>query len=204
MKEGSVRLIITDPPFGKDYQSNRRWQSNPPTKIAGDKGQQAAYEALSSVLDISMPLMAEDAHLLIKSDWSCVCWMMELIESKDWQLKQPIIWVKEEHSAGDVNSSFGPSHEIILHAVKGKPLVRPRIRDVVEVARSNETSHPMETPFTLWEKLIESTTNEGELVLDPFAGTGSVPVAATNLNRDFFAIELDKDFREEGLGRLLC
>ena len=204
LKEGSVKLLITDPPFGKDYQSNRRWQSNAPKKIAADKDSVAAYEALSSVLEVSLPLMAVDAHLLIKSDWSCVHWMMDLVTLKGWQLKRPVIWVKEEHSAGDVNGSFGPSHEIIIHAVRGKPLVRPRIRDVIEVARTKKTSHPMETPVALWEKLIGSTTSEGQLVLDPFAGTGSVPLAATNLNRDFFAVELNKSFREEGLGRLFC
>ena len=82
-------------------------------------------------------------------------------------------------------------------------MLRPRIADVVEITRTRETSHPMETPVALWETLIKSTTIEGELVLDPFAGTGSVPLAAHNLDRDFFAIEIDQNFREEGLRRLL-
>ncbi|GAJ09477.1 unnamed protein product, partial [marine sediment metagenome] len=99
--------------------------------------------------------------------------------------------------------SFAPSHERIIHAVKGTPIVSPRIRDVVEENRTRETSHPAEKPLKLLEKLITSTTEEGELVVDPFAGCASTLVAAYRKKRQFWGCEIEEAYWEEGQQRLL-
>jgi len=54
--------------------------------------------------------------------------------------------------------------------------------------------HPTQKPVKLLEKLIELTTNENDLILDPFMGSGSTGVAALNLNRKFIGIEIDKEY----------
>lgn len=199
----SVRLLITDPPFGKAFKSNRRWQTQAPEMIANDKEQEQAYQAVRAMLEAIDPAMMDESHVLMKADWSCVAWMRELLKEQGWTLKQPVIWVKEEHSAGDVYGGFAPSHEIVLHASRNGAAITPRIRDVIQATRTRETSHALETPVSLWQPLINSTTSEGQLILDPFAGTGSTAVTAQKLNRDWLAIELSEDYRNEGLGRLL-
>lgn len=54
--------------------------------------------------------------------------------------------------------------------------------------------HPSEKPAELLEIMINNSTNEGEVVLDMFMGSGSTGVAAKNLNRRFIGIELDLDY----------
>ncbi|MDI6814179.1 MAG: site-specific DNA-methyltransferase, partial [Desulfitobacteriaceae bacterium] len=110
---------------------------------------------------------------------------------------------KEEHSAGDVKGSFAPRHERIVHAVKGSPEVSPRKADVFQVPRAKREIHPMEKPVDLLKQLIECTTTEGDLVLDPFAGSGSTCLAALELNRNFIAFEIDSGYYEKARERLL-
>lgn len=199
---GKIHLLLIDPPYGKEYQSNRRWASNAPDKIKGDNEQEAIGLLRDALLGIS-PHLVGDAHLLIFCDWQHEPKFRETIESIDLKVKGSLVWVKEEHSAGDVKGTFGPSHERIIHAVKGSPDVTPRIRDVLDCARTRETDHPNEKPIELLTQLVKSTSNEGDLVVDLFAGCASTLVAAMRLKRDFFGAEIDANYHEAGCARLL-
>lgn len=57
-------------------------------------------------------------------------------------------------------------------------------------------SHPTEKPVELLEIMIRNSTNEGDLVLDPFAGSGSCGVASKNLGRNFIGFEIDENYFE--------
>jgi len=54
--------------------------------------------------------------------------------------------------------------------------------------------HPTEKPVALMSYLIESSSNEGDTILDFTMGSGTTGVACKNLNRDFIGIELDKGY----------
>jgi site-specific DNA-methyltransferase (adenine-specific) len=54
--------------------------------------------------------------------------------------------------------------------------------------------HPTQKPVKLLERLIEIFTDEGDVVIDPVAGSGSTLVAAHNLNRKAYGFEIDKEF----------
>jgi site-specific DNA-methyltransferase (adenine-specific) len=56
--------------------------------------------------------------------------------------------------------------------------------------------HPCQLPIPLLERLILMTTDEGDIVLDPFLGTGTTAIAAKTLNRHFIGIELDPMYEE--------
>jgi site-specific DNA-methyltransferase (adenine-specific) len=64
------------------------------------------------------------------------------------------------------------------------------------------TIHPTQKPVALFEYLIKTYTNEGELVLDPFAGSGTTALAARNLNRNFIVIEKEQKYYDIILERL--
>ena len=61
---------------------------------------------------------------------------------------------------------------------------------------SEERYHPTQKPMKLIERLIKASSNEGDLVLDPFAGSGSTAMAAAKLERHFITIENDKTYHK--------
>ena len=62
--------------------------------------------------------------------------------------------------------------------------------------------HPTQKPLELIERCLRASTNEGDIVLDPFAGSGSTGVAAVALGRRFIGIEVDPEFVDIGVKRL--
>jgi len=64
------------------------------------------------------------------------------------------------------------------------------------ISTNGRNVHPTQKPVALFEYLIKTYTNEGDLVLDNCAGSGTTGVACKNLNRNFIGIELDKDYFE--------
>ena len=70
-------------------------------------------------------------------------------------------------------------------------------KDVLKYSNPNNGRlHPTQKPVALLEYLIKTYTNEGDLVLDNVAGSGSTGVACQNTNRNFIGIELDEDYFE--------
>ena len=117
-------------------------------------------------------------------------------------IRGQLIWVKENHSIGDVHHTFAPFHEVMVHAVKGRPQVTPRLRDVFEVPRTHESEHPTEKPVELLKQLINSCSSENDVVLDPFGGSGSTLIAGLKLHRDAYVVEIDQQYISMALGRL--
>tara|TARA_R110001632_G_scaffold14473_1_gene48758 strand:- start:501 stop:1361 length:861 start_codon:yes stop_codon:yes gene_type:complete len=64
------------------------------------------------------------------------------------------------------------------------------------------TTHPCEKPQELLMNLIETASNEGDVVLDPFLGCGSCGIACRSLNRKFIGIEKDKQYYDEAVNKL--
>lgn len=62
--------------------------------------------------------------------------------------------------------------------------------------------HPTQKPIKLIEALIEKHSNENDIILDCFAGSGTTAVASLNLNRNFIGCEIDKDFYKKSCKRL--
>jgi site-specific DNA-methyltransferase (adenine-specific) len=67
-------------------------------------------------------------------------------------------------------------------------------RNVLEIPSEAKTVHPTQKPVALFEYLIKTYTNEGDLVLDNCMGSGTTGVACKNLNRNFIGIELDPEY----------
>ena len=62
--------------------------------------------------------------------------------------------------------------------------------------------HPTQKSLVMFEELVKKHSNPGDLILDPFLGSGTTALAAKNLNRDFTGCEMDKDFFQKSLDRL--
>ena len=114
-----IKLVLTDPPYGQDFQSNRRVVSAKAPKLANDNGQ--AFGLLCDVLTEAHKHMADDSTLLVWSSWRYECEFRQIVTACGFTIKGSLIWDKPNHGSGDLEGSFAPKHERIIHAVKGNP-----------------------------------------------------------------------------------
>ena len=89
--------------------------------------------------------------------------------------------------------------------VFNKPSNKTYLRSIYEanvVAGKEKTGHPTQKSLKLMEEIINVHTNENDLILDPFMGSGTTGVAALKNNRQFIGIELNADYYEIALNRI--
>jgi DNA modification methylase len=94
-------------------------------------------------------------------------------------------------------------HEQAYLLAKGRPPLPARpIADVLDMPYSGNKLHPTQKPIAALAPLIRSFTLPGELVLDPFAGSGSTCATASLCNRQYLGIELDPAYFEQAVNRM--
>lgn len=201
----SVSLLLTDPPYGMDYQSDYRLDRELDRKherITADKSPETAADEIKACLTAFLPKLKPDSHALVFCHWTTEHAIKMAIEAAGLTIRGSLIWLKNNAGMGDTTTTFAPKHERILHAVKGSPTLFSRAADVIMADRCNTNRHPTEKPVDLLRQLIEVTTAKGELVVDPFAGVASTLVAAQALERTFFGCEIDEGYFNQGSERL--
>lgn len=195
----SIDLVLTDPPYGIDFQSARRTDWQRKDKIANDK------EPFIGWLADAYRVTKNGGGLLCFCRWDVQEVFRVAIEMSGYQVKSQVIWDKGIHGMGDLEAEFAPQHEIILWATKGKfkfPDKRPTTMLSVRRVMPDKLLHPNEKPVGLLERLILATTKPGDVVLDCFAGSGSTLEASKKNSREYIGIELDPKYVEIANNRL--
>lgn len=186
----SIKLLLTDPPYGMQFKSNRRTISPKDTGIIGDENLQEALDLLDNTLALIEPNMDDNSFAFVFTGWRNEP-QFRLVFEKYFTLRNSIVWVKPNHGTGDLKGSFAPKHERILFGVKGNPKLKYRLPDVLNGSQI-ETEHPASKPIDLLLELINVCTDEQDLIIEPFAGHGSTIIAALKANRKIFATEIDQ------------
>ena len=186
IEEGvKVDAIITDPPYGIDFKSNYRKEKY--EKITNDDN----LSFLDEYFQKCNKILNENTHIYCFCSWHHVD-TFKIAFEKYFKLKNIIVWEKNNTSMGDLKGSYAPKHEFILFGHKGRRLRNgKRLPDVIQAKRTGNKYHPTQKPVDLLEIFIEQSTNENDLILDPFMGSGSTGVACLNTNRNFIGIEID-------------
>lgn len=199
MPDNSVDSIVTDPPYGMDFQSQWVATERRKPKVAGDKKPFIWWLA--------------DAHRVLRDGGGLVCftdwrnqetWRMA-IECAGFTIKSHCVWDRVWHGMGDLGSSFAPRHDVFWFATKGRfkfPGKRP-----VSVMRhtrpaSHHSEHPTRKPVDLMREIVRSVTPFGGVVLDPFVGSGSTGEAAMLEGFRFIGIERDPGYFEIARARI--
>ena len=180
----SVDLICTDPPYGDNAgygRSNR--------KILGNEHPLLGLMALA------------EAYRVLRKDRCCFCFLeakhLALIDIfirryTNYRVKEYVVWDKQHIGMGH---GFRKRHEMILVLDKGRATFNSAaMPNVLACTRVSTTHHPHTKPVALLETLIAHVTRPGDVVLDPFMGSGSTAVAAKKLSRAFIGIEYEERY----------
>lgn len=199
-KPGRVNCVITDPPFGVDNQSNMAVTQEGKQyarKIANDESPEVAIRTFNDVMDSLLPRTAADADLYIFTAYQVLKEWLQVADDLSrhgFVRKAVLVWEKDGPGMGDLES-WGQGHEFILYLKKGRrPKSDIRRSGVLHIPqlRPNQLIHPHEKPLPLLELLIKHSTDEGDFIVDPFGGSGSLVRAAKRVNRSAVAIEYDE------------
>jgi len=194
----TVDAVITDPPYGIDIESFDMVQG----KIAGDSDVEQALGVFRSTMDQTNELLVDGGPVLSFAGDQTLCEFMQRYVKEAYDVQQVLVWDKMRSGPPFGSPWWRYSYELIIHASNGVPTYENRNAVDTDVLKFESISpnqslskrHPTEKPLELMEYLIESVTRRGEVVLDPFMGSGTTGVAAKNTGRDFIGIEIDPGF----------
>ena len=211
LDDNSIDCIVTSPPYNKKgllgnvKLGNQIWgKFNIDYDTYGDDMPEDEYQAwIVEVLN--------QCHRIIKSDGSIFfnhkprrCknrsyLPTDFIQHSDASLYQLIIWDRR-NSPNIRNDILVPCTEHIYWLCKDKPKV---FRDAIDpdyksevwvITPEKQKKHPAPFPEQLVKNCIQLTTQENDVVLDPFMGSGTTAVVSENLNRKWIGFEVDKTY----------
>lgn len=186
---GGIDMVLTDPPYLVNYV-DRTGRS-----IANDKNDDWLEPAFKEV------------HRVLKNDAICVSfygWTKVDLFFKAWKgagfrVAGHIVFTKAYASTSRFVKYH---HESAFVLVKGQPqLPANPLPDVMPFEYSGNQFHPTQKPLSALQPLIESFTKPGDIVLDPFAGSGSTCIAAMLAKRRYLGIELDSKYHAAAIKR---
>lgn len=185
INDKSIDLVLTDIPYGMDFQSSRRKEKH--LKIQNDIDVNWFPHWIKEIDRITK----DDAHLYIFCSHHKIDFFKSEIE-KYRKVKNIIIWEKNNHGSGDLLGDYAPKYEMVLFCSNGnKKLNGGRDANIIKANRTQNNLHPTEKPVNLMEYFISKSSNQDDLVLDTFAGSGSTLVACKNTNRNFIGFEIE-------------
>ncbi len=117
---------------------------------------------------------------------------------------EPILWFTKPYKIGGTIADNMLEHEIGAFNEKGFLKYTQAPDNYISVPASKKDSglHPTQKPLKLMNALIELTTKENQIVLDPFCGSGSTLVSALNLGRKYIGIELNSFYYKNAVERI--
>lgn len=198
--EESVDLIITDPPYLMNYRSNRRVVKQKFNHIENDTNEQF----IKDYIRMCYKVLKQNSAFYCFCSWHKIDFFKQEVE-KYFNLKNIIVWNKNNHGSGDLKGSYAPKHEFILFAHKGRALNKQkRIPDVIECAKinSNDLTHPTEKPTELLKIFVLNNSEEGQLIFDGCCGTGSLALVCKELNRNFICSDINEEYVKIANSRL--
>jgi len=192
----SIDLVLTDPPYGMEFRSNHRKEKY--EKIENDNN----LIWLEDFLKESYRVLKDNTHIYIYCSFHNIDIFKQEV-SKLFEVKNILVWVKNNTGMGDLEGDYAPQYEFCIYARKGnKKLNRGRDSNILYFDKTGNINHPTEKPVSLMGFLIKKSTDENDTVLDCFLGSGTTAVACKQLKRNFIGIEINEKYCEIARQRL--
>ena len=210
----SVDLILIDPPY--EISKSTNFQSGEKTgrdtdrfRISMDFGEwDKNFTGLEVVIKEGYRILRQGGTMICFYDLWKIETLKNLYDSNKFKQVRFIEWMKT--NPVPINSKINyltNAREVAVSAIKGsKPTFNSSYDNGLYsypiCAGKERTIHPTQKPLSLITDLVLKHSNEGDMVLDCFMGSGTTGVACKNTNREFIGIELDEKYYKVACERL--
>lgn len=188
--------VITDPPYNQKYHYSE-YHDN----LSLDEYGEMLKHAFEDMRSVVILYPEETINILPRlSDNKCeqvVSWVYNSNTAKQHRL---ISWWNCKPDMSRLGQPYkNPTDKRVAKLIEQGKQARLydwwQINQVKNVSKKNNP-HPCPIPYELAERLVLLTTNEGDTVIDPFAGSGTILLAAKNNNRNYIGFEIDQNYVE--------
>lgn len=223
----SVDMIFADPPYnlsndGFTCQSGKQVSVN---KADWDKskGFDFDYEFHSLWIEACHRVLKPTGTLWISGTYHSIYACGFALQKQGWHIINDIAWFKPNGPPNLACRQFAASHETLLWVKKNKKakhtfnytdlkystwendnFKKPekQMRSVWAINTSPQSEkkhgkHPTQKPLALLERIIQASSKEGDLILDPFCGSATTGVAALQSKRRFIGIDLEVEYLDK-------
>jgi site-specific DNA-methyltransferase (adenine-specific) len=203
LDDESVDLVITDPPY-ESLEKHRKVGTT--TRLKQSKSSSNEWfpivgnERFEELFNHIYRVLKKNSHFYLFCDQETMFVAKPIAEAAGFKFWKPIIWDKMKIGMG---YHYRARYEMILFFEKGKrKLNNLSIPDIIQEPRIYR-GYPTEKPVGVSKILIEQSSVEGEIVIDPFCGSGSVGVAAVDQSRIFLGNDIKASAVELTESRLI-
>ena len=233
LRENSIDMIFADPPYnlsngGFTVHAGKMVSVN---KGSWDKsnGFDADYDFHHKWLEACRRVLKPGGTLWVSGTYHSIYQCGHAIQSLEYHILNDVTWFKPNASPNLSCRFFTASHETLIWARKDKkakhtfnyslmkegewngdfikkPNMQMRSVWAVGTPKPDEKKfgkHPTQKPLELLKRIVLASTNKGDIVLDPFAGSSTTGIAAISNGRKFVGIDLEKNYLELSKKRFL-
>ena len=205
----SIDLIVTDPPYPTTSRGNAGNSGGMLQKDINKKGKVFTYNNINckEYAPEFYRLLKDGSHCYVMTNHINLIDMLNTFTDVGFHFIKSLIWNKGNKIMGQYYMS---QYEYILFFRKGrgKKINNCGTSDILSIPnkktkdKDGKNIHDTEKPIELMEVLVNNSSQENELVLDPFMGVGSTGIACIKNNRNFIGIEIDKNYFNIAKSRL--
>lgn len=213
VKNDSVDLVIIDPPYEISRDTNFASGKEKGTdvdrfRISMEFGKwDEKFDGLQIVIEESYRVLKNGGTLICFYDLWKISNLKTFFENANFKQLRFLEWVKD--NPVPINSKINyltNAREIMVSGVKkGKGTFHSEYDNGIyhaPICHNKDRFHPTQKPLKLIEELILKHSNENEIVLDCFSGSGTTAIASLKTNRNFIGCEIDKNFYDKSIERL--
>lgn len=210
----SVDLVVTDPPYNIASANRTTMKGGKPLSTLKDWGHWDRYHPFD--YDVMIMRVLSECFRILKPGGALYMftareqngYFVRKAVERGFTYRNQLAMVKKNPLPSFAKSNWRSAFELCMYLTKDKPGVfnfvsQAECKNVFRYSNSRRhTKHPTEKPLELIKLLIQVSSNEGDLVVDPFMGSGTTAVAAKELGREFLGFELEPDYIEMARARL--
>ena len=199
--DNSIDLVVTDPPYKITSRGNGGNSGGMFQKMEVNNGKVFKHNSINITdwIDHLFRVLKDSGHCYIMTNNKNISDYLAAVEKSEFHFIKNLIWVKNNKI---MSQTYMSQFEYVIMLRKGrhKRINHCGTSDVLQFPNvkmkgdDGKVIHDTEKPVGLVSTLIENSSKEGDVVLDPFIGIGTTAIAAINTGRNYIGYELDTDY----------